>query len=43
MEEKNISINGQNVNYKIAEEAEPLFDFGGIKIMSDQKKDAFPF
>jgi pimeloyl-ACP methyl ester carboxylesterase len=35
MEEKNTTINGLKVNYKIAEEAEPLFNLGGVKLMPD--------
>ncbi|MFH1894777.1 MAG: alpha/beta hydrolase [Patescibacteria group bacterium] len=39
MEEKNISINGLNINYKVAEGGELLLDFAGIKIFPDKIKE----
>lgn len=38
MEEKNILIDKLKINYKIAEEGKPLFNFAGIKILPTQPR-----
>jgi len=39
MEEKNISIDGLNINYKTTEGGVPLLDFAGIKVLPDTFKE----
>ena len=39
MEEKNILINGLNINYKTTEGGQPLLDFAGIKVFPDKFKE----
>jgi pimeloyl-ACP methyl ester carboxylesterase len=39
MEERNISINGLNINYKTTEGGEPLLDFAGIRLFPENFKE----